>query len=260
MAITSYAPGSFCWAELHTTDPDAAKKFYAEMFGWNHLDFPMPQGVYSMLRVDDYDVGALCDTQPGVPPHWGAYFSTPDIAASAAKVSSLGGKVIAGPFDVMAAGTMAVCQDPQNAIFSLWQAGQHIGATYDGPLNRIVWPELSTPDPSGAVAFYSGLFGWATKPASDFDAAQYIEWQNGGQSIGGLLPMRGDKWQGVPPNWGVYVTVANCDERVSKGQSLGAKVCVPPTDIPNTGRFSLLFDPQGAAISIIQMTGAHASV
>ena len=259
MAVTSYAPGSFCWAELHTTDPEAAKKFYGEMFGWDHADVPMPEGVYTMLRIGEQEVGALCSAQPGVPPHWQAFFSTPDIGASTAKVTSLGGKVIAGPFDVMTAGRMAVCQDPQGAVFSLWQAGQYIGANYDGPLNRIVWPELTTPDPVGAVAFYSALFDWATKPASDFDKAQYIEWQSGGQSIGGLMPMRGDQWQGVPPNWGVYVTVANCDERVTKAQSLGAKVCVPPTDIPNTGRFSVLFDPQGAGINIIQMTGMHAN-
>jgi predicted enzyme related to lactoylglutathione lyase len=38
--IESYAPGSFCWAELATGDTAAAKQFYAEMFGWTSVDMP----------------------------------------------------------------------------------------------------------------------------------------------------------------------------------------------------------------------------
>ena len=255
--IESYAPGSFCWAELSTTDPAAAKAFYAEMFGWSSVDFPMPQGVYTMLRVEGDEVGAISNAQPGVPSHWAVYFSTPDVDASAQQVSALGGKIIAGPFDVMAAGRMAIAQDPQGVFFRLWQAGQDIGATYGGPLNQIVWPELWTSDAAASAAFYGALFGWGAKSAVSLETAEYVEWQQNGQSIGGLLPMRGDHWKGTPPCWVLYVTVADCDERTAKAQSLGAKVYVEPKDIPNTGRFSCFADPQGAVINIIQMTGMH---
>src|ERR1035438_9247519 len=27
-------PGTLCWADLSTPDPDRAKKFYSDMFGW----------------------------------------------------------------------------------------------------------------------------------------------------------------------------------------------------------------------------------
>ncbi len=257
MSIQSYAPGSFCWAELQTTDQEAAKKFYGEMFGWTTVDFPMPQGVYTMFRKGADDVGAACATQGGGPPHWGVYFATTDLQASADQASKLGGIILSGPFDVMESGRMCAAQDPQGAHFSLWQANHHLGATYEGEMGRIVWPELCSPDAAGSVAFYKGLFAWGTKPESGFDTAEYVEWQQGGTSVGGLLPMRGDHWQGVPPNWGVYVTVADCDERVAKAQSLGAKICVPPKDIPNTGRFSALMDPQGAMVNIIHLTGMH---
>jgi di/tricarboxylate transporter len=33
------------------------------------------------------------------------------------------------------------------------------------------------------------------------ETAQYIEWVNGQAPIGGLMPMRGDQWKGVPPHW-----------------------------------------------------------
>ena len=257
--IESYVPGSFCWAELATSDTESAKKFYGEMFGWTANELPMPGGVYIILQSEGNDTGAICPTKPGVPPHWGVYFSVTDVDAAAAKVAPAGGKILAGPFDAMDAGRLAVAQDPQGATFSFWQAKSHMGATHGGPLNQISWPELATPDPAAAVAFYTGLFGWKTKPETGVEAAQYVEWTNGGKSMGGLMPMRGDQWKGIPPHWMVYVTVADCNERADKAKQLGASICVPPTDIPNVGRFSVIRDAQGAVFSLIQLTAMSLS-
>jgi predicted enzyme related to lactoylglutathione lyase len=253
MKISSYAPGSFCWAELAATNAESAKKFYAEMFGWTAQDNHTPQGVYVVFQFNGNDVGGMYQGQPGIPAHWGPHFSAASVDESAAKAAALGGKILAGPFDAHDVGRMAVVQDPQGVAFTLWQAKKSIGATHGGPLGNFVWPELTTSNPAGAVAFYSGLFGWKTKPESGFDAAQYVEWIRGETHFGGLMPMRGDMWKGVPPHWMLYVTVSDCDERAAKAQALGGTVCVPPADIPNVGRFAVIADPQGAAFSLIQM-------
>ena len=255
--IESYAPGSFCWAELATTDLAAAKQFYGEMFGWTAVDMPMPEGVYTLFQSAGNNAAAVYTPRPGVPVHWGVYFSVASADESAAQIEPCGGKLIAGPFDAHDAGRMAVGQDPQGAVFSLWQAKRHIGATHGGPLGQVVWPELATSDPAGAAAFYTRLFGWKTKPETVGAEAPYTEWLNEGASIGGLMPMHGEEWRGVPPHWMIYITVADCDERAARAGQLGAKVCVPPTDIPNVGRFSVIADPQGAVFSLIQMTALH---
>jgi predicted enzyme related to lactoylglutathione lyase len=255
--IESYAPGSFCWAELATGDPAAAKQFYAEMFGWAAVDMPTPNGPYTLLKAEGDDVAALYSPAPGVPVHWGVYFAVAGADEAAERIASLGGKVVAGPFDAMDAGRMAVGEDPQGAIFSVWEARKHIGATYGGSLSRVLWPELMSPDTAGSAAFYSQMFGWGTRPETGVESAPYTEWLQGGQSMGGLLPMKGDNWAGVPPHWGIYITVADCNERSAKAVELGGKVCVQPTDIPNVGRFSVIGDPQGAVFSIIQMTAIH---
>ena len=251
--IEGYAPGSFCWAELATTDAESAKKFYSALFNWSVNDHPTPQGTYTIFQVDGNDAAAMYTVRPGEPPRWGVYFSTANVDESAAKVAPLGGKIVGGPFDVMDLGRMAIVQDPQGAMFCLWQAGKHYGATHGGPLSQVSWPELATTDPAGAVAFYSGLFGWKTKPETGFDKAEYVEWTNRGTECGGMLPMRGDHWKGVPPHWGIYVTVADCDERTAKAKELGANVCVPPTDIPNVGRFSVIADAQNAVFALIKL-------
>jgi uncharacterized protein len=251
--IESYTPGSFCWAELATSDPAAAKTFYGDMFGWTALDNPMPQGVYTLFQVEGLDAAAVYQAPPGVPVHWGVHFAVASADETAELVAKAGGKVVAGPFDAHVYGRMAVVQDPMGATFSVWEAKKSIGATYGGPLNQVIWPELSTPDPIAAAAFYHTVFGWGTKPETGLDEAIYAEWQHEGKSMGGMLPQRGDEWKGIPSFWMVYVTVADCDERAAKAVELGAKLRVPPHDIPNTGRFSMIVDAQGAAISIIKL-------
>jgi predicted enzyme related to lactoylglutathione lyase len=57
----------------------------------------------------------------------------------------------------------------------------------------------------------------------------------------------------MPPVWGVYFQVADCDASAAKANQLGAKVCVGPEDIPGVGRFALLADPQGAMFSVIRL-------
>lgn len=256
--IESYTPGSFSWAELATSDPESAKKLYTGMFNWTVQDNPMPHGVYTIFQSEGNDAAAMHGgLPPCVPPHWLVYFSVANVDESAAKVEPLGGKVLTGPFDVMDLGRMAIAQDPGGASFAVWQPKSKIGATHGGPLNRVTWPELNSSDPARAVAFYSGLFGWKTKPETGVDGADYIEWVNDGKNMGGLMPMRGPAWQGVPQHWMIYVTVADCDQSAEKAKQLGAAVCVPPTDIPHVGRFSVITDAQGAVFSVIKLTGVH---
>jgi predicted enzyme related to lactoylglutathione lyase len=54
-----YAPGTFSWVELGTTDDEGAKAFYASLFGWAFTDMPVANGgVYSMASLGGDDVAA----------------------------------------------------------------------------------------------------------------------------------------------------------------------------------------------------------
>ena len=56
---------------------------------------------------------------------------------------------------------------------------------------------------------------------------------------------------GMPSTWGAYVTVSNVDALLIRVEELGGKICVPPQDIPDVGRFAVIQDPQGAMLSLI---------
>lgn len=256
----AYKPGTFVWVELGTSDSEAAKKFYTQLFGWDYTDNPMGPGmVYTMLKKNGKEVGALYNLMPemkdqGIPTHWMSYALVDNADESAAKAKELGGKILKEPFDVMTFGRMAVIEDPTGAVFSLWQAGSHKGAALVNEPGSLVWNELGTTDTAKAGAFYSGLFGW--KPdVQQFGPMEYTIFQHGDRGAGGMYKMTPDM-AGVPSHWMIYFAVDDADATVAKATELGGTVIKPADDIPGVGRFAILKDPQGAYFAIIK-TAPH---
>ena len=70
---------------------------------------------------------------------------------------------------------------------------------------------------------------------------------------GGMMEMT-PEWGDIPPHWGVYFSVEDCDAAAEKVTSLGGVVHRPPADIPGTGRFAVVQDPQGGVFNIITMS------
>ncbi|CAN5814840.1 VOC family protein [soil metagenome] len=252
-----YAPGTFCWVELATTDDEAAKKFYTELFGWTFTDNPIGPGmVYTMLQLAGKDVGALFKmpeemTSQGIPPNWLSYVSVKSADETADKAKSLGGTLMKEPFDVMDVGRMSIIQDPTGAAFAIWQAGTHPGAGIYNVPNSFCWNELATSDTAKAGEFYTGLFGWG-KNVKEMGPMTYTSFMNGERPAGGMYkptPEMGD----IPPNWLPYFAVDDADAKVAKAKELGATITVPPMDIPDVGRFAVIQDPQGAFFGIIKL-------
>ncbi|NOY63768.1 MAG: VOC family protein [Gammaproteobacteria bacterium] len=114
---------------------------------------------------------------------------------------------------------------------------------------RFSWNELLTSDVAAAKQFYSELFGWQMEDMA-CGGMDYTTLKINGDEIGGI--MKTPKEAGaMPPTWGGYVTVDDVDASVEKVKTLGGKVCLPPQDIPDVGRFCVIQDPQGAMLSLI---------
>jgi hypothetical protein len=254
--IDKHPAGSFCWIELHTSDQNAAKKFYGSLFGWTPQDMPMgPNDFYTIFKLQGRDAAAGCSLRPdetsmGVPPHWLIYIAVDDVDAAAPKAEKLGGKILAPPFDVMDAGRMAVVQDPTGAVFCLWRANKNAGIGIAQVHGTLCWADLSTPDPQRGSEFYSGLFGWHIA-ADPKDPSGYLHIKNGEQFIGGVPPTL-HRQVGVPAHWMAYFQVDDVDATASKAKELGANLYLPPTTMEGVGRMSVIADPQGAVFSIFK--------
>ena len=86
----------------------------------------------------------------------------------------------------------------------------------------------------------------------------YTEIHNQGTPAGGMMAMPEGMPRGLPSYWMPYFQVVDCDAATEKAKGMGATVMVPPNDIPATGRFSIMCDPQGAMFSAFQLSGALA--
>src|SRR4030088_467192 len=148
---TQYTPGTFCWTDLTTTDQEAAKAFYTELFGWTAVDMPVGDGIYyTMMEIDGKPVSAV-SAQPeqqrdaGAPPTWNSYVSVESADDALTRAKELGATVHAPAFDVLDVGRMGVVQDPQGAFFLVWQPKTHIGAALVNGIGLLSWNELASP-------------------------------------------------------------------------------------------------------------------
>ena len=117
---------------------------------------------------------------------------------------------------------------------------------------RFVWYELMTTDLAAAKAFYTKVVGWGTEDAS-MPGMAYTLFTVKGVSVGGLLDLPQAAMQvGERPGWIGYVEVDDVDGAAVRVKELGGTVYVPPRDIPNVSRFSVVADPQMAAFALVK--------
>lgn len=110
-----------------------------------------------------------------------------------------------------------------------------------------VWFELTTRAPEASADFYNRLFGWTT---TESGMEGYHLARDGDDMVAGL--MIPDAEQDIPPNWLLYIGVDSADAVAEKTAAAGGQVLMPPQDIPGTGRFAVLADPQGAVFGVLQ--------
>jgi predicted enzyme related to lactoylglutathione lyase len=117
-------PGAMTWHEVYTRDVTKARDFYARVFGLEPKRLDSPSMEYWTLHKGPTTVGGVMQMTSQMPkelaPHWSTYFAVADADASVKKVTALGGKVMAPPFDTPY-GRMAAVIDPFGAAFSIIQ-------------------------------------------------------------------------------------------------------------------------------------------
>jgi predicted enzyme related to lactoylglutathione lyase len=111
------------WFEIGAEDPEAARGFYGELFGWTFR----VNGPYSEISYgDDGPHGGIQDTggplPDGTPRSYAIpYVQVADVAAAAAAVERLGGKVMVPATEVPPSGLVfAHVRDPFGNHFGLF--------------------------------------------------------------------------------------------------------------------------------------------
>ncbi len=253
--VTGHKPDRPIWFDLMTSDAAAARRFYGGLLGWEY-DISGPEfGGYAMARRGDAvaaGVGQLRPEDP-FPPAWSVYFGVTDADAAVARIGAHGGTTLVAPTDVGRFGRMAICQDPTGAVFGLWQPIEHRGAALLNEPGGMAWSEVNTRDATTAAAFYGAVFG-LRDDVMDIQGSPYHMLSTAEGPACGVMQMTAE-WGDMPPHWMAYFAVADLEEAKRTVLALGGRVAHGPFDSPY-GRIIVILDPQGAAVSLIQLAEA----
>jgi predicted enzyme related to lactoylglutathione lyase len=253
-SFTDPTSGTFCWADLQTTDPAAARAFYAKVLGWQFADVPGPMP-YAGASVDAGMTAGVMELpararDAGAPPHWMPYVAVDDVDATVARARELGGTVIA-PTMKMDAGAFAVLADPTGGVFAVWRPTRPMGTTVYGETGGVGWDELVSTDVHVARDFYTALFDW-TFEVVPMPNIEYTMLKKGDVGVAGLMAMPAED-PGGRSFWTVYFVVDDADEAFAAATANGAQVMMPLMDVATVGRFGFLTDPQGAMFAVIKL-------
>lgn len=113
-------PGSLVWEDLRSPDPDAARRFYAAVFGYTMAPVEMAGPDYTTFALpgEEAPAGGMGGMfgQDDAPAHWLVYFAVADTEAAVAAARHHGGKVVQEPTD-SPFGRIAGLADPAGAVF-----------------------------------------------------------------------------------------------------------------------------------------------
>lgn len=249
--------GSFCWWSLMTRDVEKANKFYQQLFDWTLSEMEIPgednATIYSAGNGGFANPVPLADDFPA-PSHWIPFIAVNNVDEVCKQVEKLGGKVCVPAFDIPAVGRSAVINDPVGTAFHLFtpeNEEENLNMIGNGS-GEVCWMELMVEDPAPLFPFYSELFGWTFSAPMAMNGTEYTSFEINGVGVGGFLK-RPPNVPAMPPVWMNYFSVDSVETWTEKAATLGGKVVMPKTEIPETGFFSLVEDPTGAVSYLFEM-------
>lgn len=119
--------------EIPVDDLERARGFYSSVFGWNLMDFPMPDGskyigvhttpidekTRQPLKPGAINGGIMKRTKTAKAPIFA--MNVPSIDERIKQIEKAGGKVVMPKIDMMGMGFYAYVTDPDGNVLGLWE-------------------------------------------------------------------------------------------------------------------------------------------
>lgn len=256
-----YPPGAPCWVDTLQPDPQAAARFYGQVFGWEFDEpRPMPDGLageYLSARIGGRLVAGVGQAPDAASPAvWSTYIGVDSVDEALTRATDAGGGRVTGPLRAGSDGRLAVLTDPSGVPFSVWQAGERKGAQLVNEPGTWVMSSLHTPSPDRAEVFYGAVFGWELQVSSETPLALWrLPGYRGGEPhqpmprdvVAVMTPI--EEASEVPPHWAINFRVDDVDATAEQAVALGGTLVMPPVDTPGF-RSAVIADPQQGVVAV----------
>ena len=119
-------------------------------------------------------------------------------------------------------------------------------------IGAINWTDLTVDNAEGIKDFYSKVVGWNFAPVSMGDYNDFtMNTPESGKSAAGICHARGVNAD-LPPQWLIYITVANVEKSAEQCLALGGKIIIAPKEMGSYGKFCVIQDPAGAVAALFE--------
>ncbi len=252
-AANEYHPGKFVWADLFTTDPVAATKFYSGLFGWTANTITQNGKAYTVFSNGSRPVAGLAPRPPSKtkrPSRWIGYIAVTNLPSTLKLVTAAGGQVRAEARDFPQRGAQAIIADNEGSIIGLLQSTSGDSADDEPKPGDWNWFELFVKQPQVVSAFYRQVINYEVAPDLRTERKNDFLLSSDGLARAGVapLPARED----AKPGWLGVVRVESIDEAIARAVKLGGEILVAPRAAAFESRFAIIADSTGGTIGLVE--------
>ena len=252
-ATSEHRPGKFLWADLFTTDPAAATKFYSGLFGWTANTITQNGKSYTVFSNGSRPVAGLAPRPPSKtkrPSRWIGYISVTDLPSTLKLVTAAGGQVRAEARNFPDRGAQAIIADNEGSIIGLLQSTSGDSADDEPKPGDWNWFELLVKQPQVVSAFYRQVINYEVAPDLRTERKNDFLLSSDGLARAGVAPLP-DR-EDAKPGWLGVVRVEGIDEAVARAVKLGGEVLVAPREAALGSRFAIIADSTGGTVGLVE--------
>lgn len=252
-ATKEHLPGKFVWADLFTTDPAAATKFYSGLFGWTANLVTEDGKTYTVFSNGSRPVAGLAPRPPSNlkrPSRWVAYIAVTNLRSTLKLVPKAGGQVRAEARDFPDRGVQAIIADNEGSTIGLLQSSSGDSADDEPKPGDWNWFELFVKQPQVVAAYYRQILDYEMAPDLRTERKNDFLLSSGGVARAGVAPL--PQREDAKPGWLGVVRVASLDEALARTVKLGGAILVAPRAAAYESRFAIIADSTGGTVGLVE--------
>ena len=252
-ATTEHHQGKLIWADLFTSDPEGATKFYCDLLGWTSVTLDQKGKPYTVFSNDGKPVAGLAPHSAAAEKHlskWIGYIAVDDINQTVALAQKAGAVLHAPVRNFPDRGHQAIIGDIEGVPIGLLQSSSGDSADTEPRTGDWNWFEIYVRNPKLVSDFYKSTLNYDVAEDTRGETKNEFLLASGGQNRGGIAAVpNGDD---VRPSWLGVIRVTDLDLVLHRVAGLGGTVLVQPRSVEFGSRFAIILDPTGGTVGLVQ--------